>query len=477
MSQIQKNYIAGNWVEGVSSIKNLNPSNYTEVIGEFAQASSAQVRTALSAAQQAQLAWQATGLEARLQVLQAIGDEMIARCDELGTLLSREEGKPFAEGRGEVYRAGQFFQYYAAQVLRQMGETADSVRPGVEIETRREPMGVVTIISPWNFPTATAAWKIAPALAFGNAVIWKPANLTPASAVALTEIIAKQNIPAGLFNLVMGSGAEVGEQLINSPEVDAISFTGSLQVGRRVAQAAAGNLTKFQLEMGSKNALIVLDDADLDNAADCAVGGAFGGTGQKCTASTRLIVTAGVHDAFVEKMQARMAKLKVGDALAEGVNIGPVVDAKQLQQNRDYMQLAQDEGCELVCGGDIDDSKGYFMTPALFINTRNDMRINREETFAPIACIIKVADYDEALATLNDTEYGLTGGICTQSLKYASHFKRHAKTGCAMVNLPTAGTDYHVPFGGRKNSSYGSREQGQYAEEFYTEVKTCYIKG
>ena len=476
MSQIQKNYIAGNWVEGVSSIQNLNPSKHTEVIGEFAQASSAQVQAALSAAKQAQATWQATGLEARLQVLQAIGDEMIARCDELGTLLSREEGKPFAEGRGEIYRAGQFFQYYAAQVLRQMGETADSVRPGVEIETRREPMGVVTIISPWNFPTATASWKIAPALAFGNAVIWKPANLTPASAVALTEIIARQNIPAGLFNLVMGSGSEVGEQIINSPEVDAISFTGSLQVGRRVAQAAAGNLTKLQLEMGSKNALIVLDDADLDNAADCAVGGAFGGTGQKCTASTRLVVTAGVHDAFVEKMQERMAKLKVGEALAEGVTIGPVVDARQLQQNRDYMQLAKEEGCELVCGGDIDDSKGYFMTPALFINTRNDMRINREETFAPIACIIKVADYDEALATLNDTQYGLTGGICTQSLKYANHFKRHAKTGCAMVNLPTAGTDYHVPFGGRKNSSYGSREQGQYAEEFYTEVKTCYIK-
>jgi aldehyde dehydrogenase (NAD+) len=476
MSQIQKNYIAGNWVEGVSSIKNMNPSNHSEVVGEFAQASSAQVQEALAAAQTAQVEWQATGLEARLNVLQAIGDEMIARCDELGTLLSREEGKPFAEGRGEVYRAGQFFQYYAAEVLRQMGETADSVRPGVEVETRREPMGTIAIISPWNFPTATASWKIAPALAFGNAVIWKPANLTPASAVALTEIIAKQNIPAGLFNLVMGSGAEVGEQLINSTEVDAISFTGSLQVGRHIAVAAATNLTKFQLEMGSKNALVVLDDADLDLAADCAVGGAFGSTGQKCTASTRLIVTAGVHDEFVAKVQERMAKLKVGGALETGTTIGPVVDGKQLQQNRDYLQLAKDEGCELVCGGDIDDSQGYYMTPALFVNSNNQMRINREETFAPIACVIKVADYDEALATLNDTEYGLTGGICTQSLKYATHFKRNAKTGCAMVNLPTAGTDYHVPFGGRKNSSFGSREQGQYAVEFYTEVKTTYIK-
>ena len=476
MANVQRNYIAGQWVEGISTVENINPSNHKESVGTFAQASSEQVSQAIDAAKQAQKQWQTTGLEARLQILQAIGDEMIARCDELGTLLSQEEGKPFAEGRGEVYRAGQFFQYYAAQVLRQMGETADSVRAGVEIETRREPMGTVAIISPWNFPTATASWKIAPALAFGNAIIWKPANITPASAVALTEIIAKQNIPAGLFNLVMGSGTEVGEQLITHAGIDAISFTGSLPVGRRIAQAAAANLTKFQLEMGSKNALIVLDDADLDIAADCAVGGAFGGTGQKCTASSRLIVTAGVHDAFVEKVQERMSKLKVGAALETGVNIGPVVDAKQLAQNKAYMELAIAEGAELVCGGAIDDSTGYFMTPALFVNTHNQMRINREEAFAPLACVIKVAGYEEALATLNDTEFGLTGGICTQSLKYANHFKRHAETGCVMVNLPTAGTDYHVPFGGRKNSSYGSREQGAYAEEFYTQVKTTYLR-
>ena len=473
---IQKNYIAGNWVGGVSSLQNINPSNHSEVIGIFAQASTTQVEEALSAARMAQITWQATGLEARLQVLQTVGDEIIARCDELGMLLSREEGKPLTEGRGEVYRAGQFFHYYAAQVLRQMGEITDSVRSGVEIEIRREPMGVVVVISPWNFPMATAAWKIAPALAFGNAVLWKPSNLTPASAVAMTEIIARQNIPSGLFNLVMGPGREVGEQLISSAQVDAITFTGSLEVGRHVSQAAAINLTKLQLEMGSKNALIVLDDADLDLAADCAVIGAFGGTGQKCTASSRLIVTEGVHDVFVTKVKERMEKLKVGPALTKGVNIGPVIDARQLQQNRNYMQLALNEGCELVCGGNIDDSEGYYMTPALFVNTTNQMRINREEAFAPIACVIKVADYDQALAVLNDTKYGLTGGICTRSLKYAVDFKRHAKTGCVMVNLPTAGTDYHVAFGGRKLSSYGSREQGRYAEEFYTEVKTAYIK-
>jgi aldehyde dehydrogenase (NAD+) len=476
MSQVQKNYIAGQWVDGESTINNINPSNHSEVVGQFTQASPGQVDQAIASARVAQVQWQATGLEAKQRVLQAIGDEMIARCDELGEMLSREEGKPRAEGRGEVYRAGQFFQYYAAEVLRQMGETADSVRPGVEIDVRREPMGVVTVISPWNFPTATASWKIAPALAFGNAVIWKPANLTPASAVLLTEIIAKQDIPAGLFNLVMGSGASVGERLINSEDIDAITFTGSLAVGKRVAVAAAGNLTKFQLEMGSKNALVVLDDADLDNAADCAVNGAFGSSGQKCTASSRLIVTAGVHDEFVAKVQERMAKLKVGGALEEGVTIGPAVDAKQYAQNKEYFKLAQDEGADLVCGGEFDDSKGYFMTPALFINTTNQMRINIDEAFAPLACVIKVADYDEALATLNDTQYGLTGGICTTSLKYATHFKRHAKTGCVMINLPTAGTDYHVPFGGRKNSSFGSREQGKYAQEFYTEVKTTYMK-
>ena len=442
MSQVQMNYIAGEWVEGESTVNNINPSNHSELVGEFAQASTAQVDQAINAARQAQLVWQATGLEAKQRVLQAIGDEMIARCDELGEILSREEGKPRAEGRGEVYRAGQFFQYYAAEVLRQMGDTADSVRPGVEIEVRREPMGVVTVISPWNFPTATASWKIAPALAFGNAVIWKPANLTPASAVLLTEIIAKQDIPAGLFNLVMGAGASVGEKLINSDGIDAISFTGSLAVGKRVAVAAAGNLTKFQLEMGSKNALVVLDDADLDNAADCAVNGAFGGSGQKCTASSRLIVTAGVHDAFVVKVQERMAKLKVGGALEEGVTIGPAVDAKQYAQNKEYFKLAQDEGAHLVCGGEFDDSKGYFMTPALFTNTTNAMRINRDEAFAPLSCVIKVADYDEALTTLNDTQYGLTGGICTTSLKYATHFKRQSMPSFLDQQAPIQKTQY-----------------------------------
>jgi aldehyde dehydrogenase (NAD+) len=395
----------------------------------------------------------------------------------LGTLLSREEGKPLAEGRGEVYRAGQFFTYYAAEVLRNLGENADSVRPGVEIDVRREPVGTVAVISPWNFPTATASWKIAPALAYGNAVIWKPANLTPASAVALTEIIARQDIPKGLFNLVMGAGRDIGQHLVESPMVDAVSFTGSVPVGRGIAMAAVQNFTRVQMEMGSKNALLVTDDADLDLAVTLALGGAFGGSGQKCTASSRLIVMDKVHDAFAEKLIAGAKAMNVGHALSEGIQMGPVVSEAQLSENLAWVEKGRSEGAELACGGTrlSMETDGYYMSPGVFLNTTNAMTINREEMFAPLAAVIKVASYDEGLATVNDTHFGLTSGIVTTNLSRATHFRRNARTGVITVNLPTAGTDYHVPFGGRGDSSYGPREQGQTARDFYTVVKTAYI--
>ena len=477
MSKSNLNFIAGQWCAGESEIDNKNPSDLSDLVGRYAQASTAQLDAALGAARSAQVEWARTGIERRYRALMAIGEELMARSAELGELLSREEGKPLAEGRGEVARAGQFFTYYAAETLRQIGDTADSVRDGIEIDVRREPVGVVAVISPWNFPTATASWKIAPALAFGNAVIWKPANLTPASAVALTEIIARQDLPPGLFNLVMGPGRSVGQRLVESSQIDAISFTGSVPVGKGIAAAAIQNLTKVQMEMGSKNALAVMDDGDLDVAVAAALGGAFGGTGQKCTASSRLIVHEAVHDAFVEKLVAGARALRIGHALEADTQIGPVVSAGQLQSNLDYVALGRDEGAELLCGGDrIERSTdGFFMAPAVFANTDNTMRVNREEMFAPIACVIKVGSYDEALATVNDTPFGLTSGIVTRSLARASHFRRNARTGCVMVNLATAGTDYHVPFGGRGESSYGSREQGAYAAEFYTSVKTAYI--
>ncbi len=471
------NLIAGEWMAGDTAIENRNPSDLTDVIGLFAQASADQLSATLDRARIAQLEWAAYGLERKQAVLMSIGTELMSRAEELGRLLSREEGKPFAEGKGEVYRAGQFFTYYAAECLRQIGENADSVREGVEIDVRREPVGVVAVISPWNFPTATAAWKIAPALCYGNAVVWKPANLTPASAVALTEIIERQDIPKGLFSLVMGSGSAIGQRLVESPQVNAISFTGSVPVGKGIAAAAIQNLTKVQMEMGSKNALAVMDDADLDLAVSLALGGAFGGTGQKCTASSRLVVHAAIHDAFVEKLVAGAKALKVGHALEEGTQMGPVVSEQQLQENLAYVELGQSEGAELACGGHRPELQhdGYYMSPGVFVNTNNSMRINREEMFAPLTSVLKVDSYDEALAIVNDTNFGLTSGIVTQNLARATHFRRHARTGVVTVNLPTAGTDYHVPFGGRGDSSYGPREQGKAAAEFYTTVKTAYI--
>ena len=471
------NWIAGEWVGSDARVENINPSDTRDVIGLYAQANFDDLERSVKAAINAQKQWRAKPLEARQAVLDRIGRALMENADSLGELLSREEGKTRPEGRGEVYRAGQFFTYYAAEVLRQMGDTADSVRPGIEIDIRREPVGVVAIISPWNFPMATAAWKIAPALAFGNAVIWKPANLTPASAVALTEIIAQQDIPAGLFNLLMGSGSVLGDGLTAHPGVDAVSFTGSVDVGRKVAMQAASHFAKVQLEMGSKNALLVMDDADLDLAVQTAANGAFGSTGQKCTASSRLVVHDTVLDAFVDKLQKHMQGLVVGHALDAIAQIGPVSSLTQLNENIRYLGVGRNEGAELLCGGELLEleTPGYFMQPALFINTKNSMTINREEMFAPIASVIGVGSYEEGLATVNDTKFGLTSGIMTRSLARANHFRRNAQTGCVMVNLPTAGTDYHVPFGGRGDSSYGSREQGQYAVEFYTTVKTSYI--
>lgn len=477
MTDLQKNYIAGEWVSGSGEIENRNPSDLSDLVGTYAQASADQLDRALEAAKAAQAEWAAYGLERKQAVLNAIGTEMMDRATELGTLLSREEGKPLAEGRGEVYRAGQFFTYYAAEVLRQLGENADSVRPNIEIDVRREPVGTVAVISPWNFPTATASWKIAPALAYGNAVIWKPANVTPASAVALTEIIARQDIPKGLFNLVMGAGRDVGQRLVESPMIDAVSFTGSVPVGRGIAMAAIQNFTRVQMEMGSKNALLVTDDADLDLAVTLALGGAFGGSGQKCTASSRLIVMDRVHDAFAEKLIAGAKAMKVGHALADGIQMGPVVSEEQLSENLAWVEKGRAEGAELACGGARlnMDTDGYYMSPGVFLGTTNSMTINREEMFAPLAAVIKVASYDEGLATVNDTNFGLTSGIVTQNLARATHFRRNARTGVVTVNLPTAGTDYHVPFGGRGDSSYGPREQGPTARDFYTVVKTAYI--
>ncbi|GAK86492.1 aldehyde dehydrogenase B [Vibrio ponticus] len=471
-------YIGGEWKSGIKTIENINPSDITDNIGDFAQASEKQVTEAINAAKSAQLIWKKTSIEHKQRVLQAIGDELIARCDELGTLLSREEGKPFSEGRGEIYRAGQFFQYFAAEVLRQIGDSASSVRPGVSIEVTREPVGVIAIISPWNFPTATAAWKIAPALAFGNSVIWKPANLTPASAVALTEIIHRQGLPEGTFNLVLGSGMQVGNILTNSKDVNGVSFTGSVDTGRQVASATAKNFVRCQLEMGSKNALVIANDADVEIAVAATISGSFSGSGQKCTASSRIVVMDKIYDEYIESLVKGLHDVKVGHALEAGTIMGPVIDEKQLNSNFKWLDKARQSGAELAFGGQRLDlkHKGFYMAPTLLLDTKNHWDVNQEEVFAPMASVIRASDLDEAIDIVNDTRFGLTGGIITKSLRDSTIFKEEAQTGCVMVNLPTAGTDYHVPFGGRKDSSFGPREQGQYAKEFYTVVKTTYLR-
>jgi aldehyde dehydrogenase (NAD+) len=451
------------------------------VIGEYAQADTAQTHAAVAAAKQAFAAWSAGSLQLRADILDRAGAEILAHKDDIGRLLAREEGKTLPEGVGETVRAAHIFKFFAGEALRLGGDVVPSVRPGVGVEVTREPVGVVGLITPWNFPIAIPSWKIAPALAYGNAVVLKPADLVPGSAWALADILQRAGLPAGVFNLVMGRGSEVGQVLLDDRRVDAISFTGSVATGQRIAQACVARMAKFQLEMGGKNPMVVLDDADLDVAVNAAVNSGFFSTGQRCTASSRLIVTEGIHDRFVAAMAGRMKTLKVGDARAAGTEIGPVVDERQLAQDLEYIAIGRSEGAKLVAGGEAigrnaDGAPGHYLRPALFTETTAQMRINREEIFGPVVSVVRVKDYDEALALANDTEFGLSAGIATTSLKHATHFKRHVQAGMVMVNLPTAGVDYHVPFGGRKGSSYGPREQGRYAAEFYTTVKTAYTQ-
>ena len=476
---LHRNYIGGEWVEGVATNLNINPSNLDDVVGEYASADASQTEAAIAAAHAAFPAWAASSPEVRSDILDRVGTELLARKDELGRLLSLEEGKTLPEGIGEVVRAGRVFKFFAGEALRLTGDRLASVRAGVDVEIVREPEGVVGLITPWNFPIAIPAWKIAPALAYGNTVVFKPADLVPGSAWALSEIITRAGVPAGVFNLVMGPGSQVGNAIVRSPLVRAVSFTGSVPVGRRLAGDLVARGAKIQLEMGGKNPLIVLDDADLKVAVECAVNGAFFSTGQRCTASSRLIVQEGIHDRFVAALKERMAGLKVDDALKPGTDIGPVVSRSQLEQDIGYVDIGRNEGAKVVFGGEaLDrDTPGHYMAPALLTETTNDMRVNREEIFGPVATVIRVRDYEEAVSIANDTEFGLSSGICTTSLKFAGDFKKRSSAGMVMVNLPTAGVDYHTPFGGRKGSSYGPREQGAYAREFYTAVKIAYTLG
>lgn len=452
-----------------------NPSDTDEVVARTPDGGAEEVNAAVAAAKAAFPAWSEATPEVRSDVLDRAGTLVMERRESLGRLLSREEGKTLAEGIGETVRAGRILKYFAGEALRRHGQNLDSVRPGVEVQTRREAVGVFGLITPWNFPIAIPAWKAAPALAFGNTVVMKPAGPTPATASALADILMEAGLPAGVFNLVIGRGG-VGQAMVDHPDVDGLSFTGSQSVGAGVAVGAAKRQARVQLEMGGKNPLVILDDADLDRAVMVALDGSFFSTGQRCTASSRLIVTEGVHDRFVAALAEKVAALKVGHALSPDTQIGPAVSESQQDNDYRYIDIARDGGGRIVTGGDRvkSDTPGWYVQPTLIADTDPSMRINCEEVFGPVASTIRVKDYEEALAVANGTEFGLSSGIVTTSLKHARDFQRRVRAGMVMVNLPTAGVDYHVPFGGSKKSSFGPREQGFGAIDFYTQTKTAY---
>ncbi len=470
---IKKNYIGGAWTDAGDPIENRSPANSEDLIGLFARGNAETVDLAVSAASEAFATWSVVSPQVRSDILDKAGNLILARKDEIGRILAREEGKTLAEAVGETVRAGQVFKFFAGETLRMTGDAIASIREDVDVEVTREPLGVVGLITPWNFPIAIPAWKTAPALAFGNTVVLKCAEQTPASAHLMTEILEEAGCPPGVFNLVMGPGSVIGTALVEHHDVAAISFTGSEAVGQRIAEGCARRRKKLQLEMGGKNPMVVMEDADLHIAVSACINGAFYSTGQRCTASSRLIVHRDIHDAFVDRMGTAMSGLVLGDPLDTKTQIGPVVSEIQLRGNLGYVDLARKDGAEVIGGVHLERA-GFFQTPALFVGASNDMRSSWEEIFGPCASVIIADDFDHAVHLANDTDFGLPSGICTGSLKYARDFKRRSEAGMVMVNLPTAGVDYHVPFAGRKGSSMGSREQGRYAVDFYTPVKTAY---
>ena len=467
--------IAGVAVPGQEERPDVNPSDLGDVVAVASIGGPEVAQAAVAAAADAFPAWSRTTPWQRAEVLDRAGTEIIARADELGDLLAREEGKTLPEARGEVVRAAQILKYFAGVALQPHGQALDSVRPGIEVTVTREPVGVVSVITPWNFPIAIPAWKIAPALAFGNTVVFKPADLVPASAWELVDILNRAGLPAGVLNLVLGRGSQVGPVLTGDPAVAAITFTGSVDTGRGILGSTAGRGVKVQLELGGKNPLVVTGRARLDVAVECAMQGGFGSTGQRCTASSILVVTDDIHDAFVDAMAARMREWRVGDARTAGVDMGPVADDSQLEQDLRYLDIARAEGADIVGGAPVDaGTSGHFLAPALAVGTSIVDTINREEVFGPVMSVVRVADYAAALEAANASTMNLSAGICTTDLAEASHFKRNSKAGMVMVNLPTAGVDFHVPFGGRGESSHGPREQGTAAVEFFTTSKTAY---
>lgn len=475
------NYVNGAWVPaaGGELHENANPADIRELVSVHSRAGRGDAFAAVEAAKAAFQAWRATPAPERGEYLARAAASLRERADAIARDFTREEGKTLGEARGETLRAAQIFEFFAGEGRRLGGRTFAADGRGTFLYTLREPLGVVALITPWNFPVAIPAWKLAPALVAGNTVVLKPATNTPLTAVRLFECLADAGLPAGVANLVYGPGAEIGDVFCESEDARAISFTGSSEVGKALAANAHRRLVKVQLELGGKNPLILADDGDMSRAVAFAANGAFGSTGQKCTATSRAIIPRGRVDEFVAGISAAAENMVVGDPLAEGVEMGPLVDAASLERVLNYIEVAKDEGATLVCGGGrLDEGElqhGYFVEPTVFSDVTPEMTIWREEIFGPVLAVTAYDDFDEAIALANDTAYGLSATLVTGDLARAMRYVDGIEAGVVHVNSPTVGASCHVPFGGYKESSSGSREQGQEALEFFTQIKTVYL--
>jgi len=482
MPEVYRNYIAGQWVECKSkkTIPNINPADTDETVGLFQSSAAEDAQAACDAAAKAQPAWAGLPAPRRGEFLFKAAEILESRLDKLAEDMTREEGKPLPEAKGEVKRAINIFRYFGGEGARAFSYQIPSERDNVFCYTMRKPLGVVALITPWNFPSAIPAWKMAPALVAGNTVVVKPASLAPLSAYRLVEALDEAGISPGAINYVTGGGGAVGNTLVDHPAVRAVSFTGSCEVGGKLYERVTRRRIRVQLEMGGKNPTVVLKDADLDYAADILVNGAFFSTGQKCTACSRAVIEKAIYEPLVEKLVAKTKKLKVGNGLEPGVGMGPAVDESQLKTDLEYIEIAKKEGAKLLCGGNrltggIYD-KGYFVEPTIFAGVTNEMRIAQEEVFGPVLALMVAEDFDDAMRLANSVRFGLSASIVSRDLTRVHQFINRIEAGLITVNLPTAGVEYQLPFGGTKESSFGMREQGPLALDFYTETRTVYLK-
>jgi acyl-CoA reductase-like NAD-dependent aldehyde dehydrogenase len=471
------NLIGGNWMTlSDTRLEDRNPAEHIEIIGLFPMATLDDTKSAIHAARSAFPAWSRTPAPARGAILDKTSQILTSRLDEIATVLTREEGKTLAEAKGEVTRARDIFKYYASEGLRYGGQALPSSVNDELLYTRREPLGVVSIITPWNFPIAIPAWKIAPALIYGDTVVFKPAEDAPHTALLLVEALVEAGLPSGVMNFLTGDGGLIGTEMTSNPNVNGISFTGSHEIGTKVYQNAIKNMARVQLEMGGKNALVVLKDANLDFAVKLAITGGFGLTGQACTATSRIIVEDEIADAYVSALIAATKNLKVGNGLENGVQMGPLVNQDQLQTSQSYIALGQKEGARLLLGGEVDGEKGYFAQATIFDRVEPTMRFAQEEIFGPVIGIIRAKDINDAIEKTNAIPFGLCAGVVTNDLKAAFAFANQVDAGVVKINEPTTGLALNAPFGGFKQSSANTfKEQGQAAMDFYTRTKTIYI--